>query len=493
MVGKKLISVIMAALMVSSVLLAGCSDNSAEKDSANSTSGVLTVGEESETTLSDELPEENFEGYEFRMLIRNDKGWIEDMYAEALDADIMNDAIFNRNATVSERFNVSFKVIPSSNGNVETDGVKTITSGDDAYDIIIPHARASFVYALQNLIVDWNSDALEYVDLDKPWWDQAVRENLSVNNKLFMMTGDISYKNFGATNAMLFNKGILEDLNLDYPYQLVNDNKWTFDKFTEYAKQGTDDLNGDGKIAFADDRLGYVTDEWIGPIQVLYSGNQKIVQKDEDDVPYLSLNTEMTVSVFEKFFALIDSDDAHCAPWEGLDTSTASATGIYGRFTRNQAMFLDTNIRGVIFLRDMDTNFGIVPWPKFNENIDKYYSNVDAGCNIIIVPITNQVMSLTSIILEALAAEGYKTVIPAYFDVALSTKYSRDDESAEMLNYLKEARVYDLGYYDMNNPLNSIGKEMFSTKNRDFTSLYKKHEKAANKQIEKTIDAYNKG
>jgi 5S rRNA maturation endonuclease (ribonuclease M5) len=326
----------------------------------------------------------------------------------------------------------------------------------------------------------------------KPWWDQAARENLRINQKLFMMVGDISYKNLGATNAMMFNKSLFDSIGLEYPYQLVYDNAWTFDKFAEYAQRGTTDINGDGKIAFADDQIGYVTDEWIGPIQVLYSGNQRIVQKDENDLPYLSLNTDLTVEIYDKFFALIDSDAGHCAAWEGLDSSVASATGIYGKFINNKALFLDTNIRGTVFLRNMDANFGIVPWPKFNETIDKYYANVDAGCNLIIVPITAGDAERTSIILEALCAEGYKSVVPAYFGVALATKYARDEESAKMLDIVKAGRVYDLGYYDNTlGVMNSIGENMFTTKSRDFTSLYAKNEKVANAQLEKIIKAYS--
>jgi len=485
---KKLLMLVLVCMMTLAPLITSCAG--AADTPFETTAAIATEPTAETTVLSDELPEIDFGGYEFRMLIRNDKGWIEDMYAEELNGEIMNDAIYQRNASVGERFNVIFKVIPSSNANYEVDGIKAILANEDAYDIIIPHARASFDYALQQLLLDWNTD-LPFVDLDKPWWDQTAKENLRINNKLFMMIGDISYKNLGATNAMLFNKNLFDSIGLEYPYQTVNDGKWTFDKFVEFAQRGTADINGDGKIVLADDQLGYVTDEWIGPIQVLYSGNQRIVQKDENDIPYLSLNTDMTVEIFNAFFAFIDGDAGHCNPWEGLDTSIASATGIYGRFTNNQALFLDTNIRGTIFLRNMDANFGIVPWPKFNETTDKYYANVDAGCNLIIVPITAGDAERTSIVLEALSAEGYKSVVPAYFGVALSTKYSRDEESTEMLDIVKAGRVYDLGYYDNNLAIfNSIGQYMFSSKNRDFASLYAKNEEKANKQLQKTIKAY---
>ena len=36
-------------------------------------------------------------------------------------------------------------------------------------------------------------------------------------------------------------------------------------------------------------------------------------------------------------------------------------------------------------------------------------------------------------------------VTPAYYDVALSGKFTRDEESAEMLEIIRRHRVYDFG------------------------------------------------
>lgn len=471
--------------------VAGCG---AEEAKAPETSAAaVTEAQTSAEKLSDDVPELDYSGYTFKMLMRNDTGWIADMYSEELNGEIMNDAIYKRNLAVSERFNLAgFEVIKSSNPNLDTDGIKTILAGDDAYDIIVAHARATFIYAMQNVLIDWYGGSLTYIDLSKPWWDSSAAENLSVNNHLYTMTGDISYRSLGATNSMLFNMSIFDALGIAYPYDNVEDGTWTFGLLTQYAQQGTSDLNGDGVIKLADDQIGYVTDEWIGPIQVLYSGNQRIVSKDENDMPYLSLNTPKTIEIYEKYFSLIDSDYGHCAKWEELDTGSINPDGIFGRFINNQAMFLDANIRQTIFLRDMDANFGIVPWPKFDESVDNYYSNVDAGCNMIIIPVTASDPARTSAVLEALSSEGYENVVPAYYDVALSTKYARDEQSIHMLDLVRENRVYDLGYYDMNlDMFNSMGEYMFINNKRDFGSLYAKQETSAIAHLKELAEAFS--
>jgi hypothetical protein len=48
-------------------------------------------------------------------------------------------------------------------------------------------------------------------------------------------------------------------------------------------------------------------------------------------------------------------------------------------------------------------------------------------------------------------------VTPAYYDVALSGKFTRDEESAEMLEIIRRHRVYDFGMtYTTDRPFRSV-------------------------------------
>ncbi|NLB15992.1 MAG: hypothetical protein GX827_04195 [Clostridiales bacterium] len=143
-------------------------------------------------------------------------------------------------------------------------------------------------------------------------------------------------------------------------------------------------------------------------------------------------------------------------------------------------------------LRDMDEDFGIIPWPKYDETIDNYYANVDAGCNLFIVPVTNPDPEKASVILEALAYESYLTVIPTYYDVVLTTKFTRDAESVEMLDIIRAGRVFDIGYYffDNSNDLNSVGWYLANRSDRSFASVYAKYESMVQKQYAKVNEKF---
>lgn len=485
---RKVIVVLLLLALVSTFLSCGAAEDTANAPQTSASAAETTTV--AETTTADPfagLPALNFDGYKFRMLIRNHEKWISDMYVETETGEVVDDAIYHRNAKVSERYNVEFGYTPSSNWNAETDAVKLILAGEDAYELIVPHPRSSFKYANQELCLDWNKD-LKYVDLDNPWWDADARENLSINHKLFVMVGDISYQCLGAANVMLFNKTLFDDYKIAYPYEEALDGTWTFDKFEKIVKQGKKDLNGDSKYDKDNDQYGYVTQKWVGPIQALYVAGQRVLRKDKNDIPYLSINNKTTINTFEWYFSMIDSGEAYCqvegTSWDG---------GFISIFTGGRSMFIDVNMADVATMRTMDADFGIIPWPKLDEK-SEYCTNVDAGTNMFIVPITTPKAEMTSVILEALAAVGYYDVVPVYYSVALQTKFARDETSAGMLDIIKQSRVFDLGYYnqELTGTLGNHLSAFAGTEDRDFASWYAKNEPAALANLEKYVAVYKK-
>ena len=223
-------------------------------------------------------------------------------------------------------------------------------------------------------------------------------------------------------------------------------------------------------------------------MQAFATSGLRVLEKDADDLPYLSMNSEKTVTVFNRYFDLIDSNCTY------VDTSDVSYSADFITiFNESRSLFTDMNMHDVITMRGMDADFGIIPWPKYDENAE-YCTNVDAGTNMCIVPLTASDPERTSIILESLCAIGYNKVIPAYFDVALQSKASRDIESADMLDIIKAARIYDLGYYNSqasgdysNQFVNFIDNKSLG---RNFASWYKKYEKSVQKALDKVVNKY---
>jgi len=357
----------------------------------------------------------------------------------------------------------------------------SILAGDDTYDMIVPHGRYVNTYVSEGMVADWNSK-MPYVDLEKPWWNQDARAAYTFYSKIYAAIGDISHLNTGASTCMLFNKAMFEEYKLEYPYQLVLDGKWTFDKFAEYSRLAAKDLNGDTVIDAENDQVGYSTSWWGGPIQVLYSGNQRVCGKDEDGAMMLTLNTEQTVDIFDRFFAFTADSCAYI--YTEKDPIPAQV------FKEGRSMFVDIQIRSTMGMRDMTDDFGIVPWPKMDESIDKYYANVDAGSSLILIPITATDHEMMSIVIEQLAYLGWRDVVPTYYDVVLQTKYTRDEESAAMIDIIRDGRVCDIGYFYGIGALNSTGYNLVKNPSMNFASFYAKNEKTCQANIDKINEQY---
>lgn len=483
-------SLILAALLIGAAAVS-CGDSSAKTDpkdtavNTGDTNAADTAAEEENFDPFAGLPDKDYGGHDFRMLIRPYDRWIEDMYVEEATGDAVDDAVFERNSMVSEKYNVVFSYQQSSDINYETDGIKSILANEDAFDLIVSHARASIIYANQKLLLDWKTE-LPYVNLKNEWWDQDAQKSLSINNKLYVMTGDISHCSMGAANLMLFNKPLFESFDMEYPYQLVKDGKWTYEVWESMVKEAVADLDGNGVMEKDHDRYGYVTQKWVGPVQAFATSGLRVLEKDKDDIPYISFMSDKTQDVFTWYFDIIDSDAAY------VDVSDVSYSADFITiFNEGRSLFIDMNMHDVIGMRSMDADFGIVPWPKYDES-SEYCTNVDAGTNMCIVPMTASDPERTSIILESLCAIGSKKVIPAYFDVALQTKASRDNDSAEMLNIVKAARIYDLGYYntDASGAFSNEFVNFIDNKSRNLASFYEKNVKNAQKSLEKILKPY---
>ncbi len=427
----------------------------------------------------------DYEGYDFRMLIRNAEEWLADMYSEELTGEVVNDAVFKRNSETAERYNIVISCTPSSHYNYETDAMPIILAGEDAYDLVVPHPRVAHIYANEGLIMDWNT--LKYVDLEQGYWDQDARRSFQMPGGLYCMIGDLSYQSVGMSNAMLFNKRIFDEYNLEYPYDTVREGKWTVDRFLSMAESYSRDLDGDG-VFTENDQYGYSTFHWIGPIQAFYSSGARVIDKNSEEYAFNVYN-ERSVTMFEKYFGLLGKEYTYLDN-KSDNSFSATSTKI---FREGKSMFTDVNISLVLNLREMEDNFGILPWPKLEESDEEYWSNVDAGTNLFTIPITNSDLDRTSLILETMAILGREYIIPAYYDVALKTRDSRDEESSGMLDIIVKNRVFDLGYYntDIGGAYASHFAELaMSATPPDFTSWYQTKEKAAGKVRDKTLKKY---
>ena len=439
--------------------------------------GSASSDDNEEIDYTSDLSKEKYDGYNYRILVRKDS--LSDQYLENDSDDLVESATFRRNKLIEQMYGITITASESSSNNYDIDALNSILAGDDAYDLVFTHARAAFEYAVQGAA--YNFRDIESIHLDKPWWTKDVVESCTLNGKLYVLDGDISSKGLGATMCMVFNKRIFDELGFDYPYELVKEGDWTFDEFAYTVKKGAKDLNGDGIIEPEFDQLGYSSSQWEAPMNIIYTGGQKIYDKDENGDLQLTLYSNKTVEIYDEFFSLIDNK----ACYLGTEKSTYKGPD---PFNDGRAMIADSELRHAQTLRNLDDDFGIIPYPKFDED-DEYATAVNAGSHMIFIPITVEDVERTGAITEALCAIGSRDVIPAFYEKSLKTKYTRDEESEEMIDIIRDSVVFDLGYV-IHGTFSSCGKDLAVSTTHDFASYYAAGETAAKINLEVFYENY---
>ena len=82
------------------------------------------------------------------------------------------------------------------------------------------------------------------------------------------------------------------------------------------------------------------------------------------------------------------------------------------------------------------------------------------------------------------------TLTPAYYDICLTSKYMRDEESSEMLDIILASRVFDLGYICEWGSMHQSIKSLILDGKTNVASTISSHLKAFEKAMEKTTERF---
>ncbi|MBQ8432351.1 MAG: hypothetical protein IJX28_05660 [Clostridia bacterium] len=316
-------------------------------------------------------------------------------------------------------------------------------------------------------------------------------EDFEINGKMFFIGGDISYQLLGHTDSMVFNKTLCKDLGLEEPYGAVLTEDWTFELFSSMVKQASADKNGDSKLVLEDgDIMGYVTDKYCGPINVLYSGGGKVSHNDGSTFS-LTLYNERNETIFAKFFEFMEQDN--CDIFEEF-TSSVQLIQLRRLFAQGNLLFMDLRTYEIsTLIQEGMLDYGVIPWPKWDDTVDGYHSWVDAGANQIGIPMgkSEERLEFLGAVLEALCAEGYRSVVPVYYEQILKLKFSQDPQSYAIMDMIKEGRVYDMASY-WGSPVGMPGYYLVSHSGHNFTTWWNSQRSMAEYHVKTLNELFSK-
>ena len=485
-----------AAILPLMLLALSCGGDAKTQDGKN---GIVeeknSEGEINEKAkkLQPDLPDGlDFGGEAFTFLVTGpDYGYgyyeTKDIYAEAQNGETMNDAVYLRNRNVEDRLNIN--IAEQKSDNVAGDAKKLITSGDSSCDAIFAMMTECATIAQANLLL--NIKNMPHIGLDKPWWDKNAERDLSIMNKLYFTTGDISTMVKLNTRILVFNKKLMRDFALGSPYEYVKDDKWTFDVYAGMVKSVYTDVNGNG--AYDDDDVYGTIMEGHNPFILIRGFGERLTTNDETGYPQITCNNSRFFDAADKLWDLY-FDERVCRSVSKMK-KTGDYTNVYA-YARSQLFSNDKFLFHLMCpddmqeLRNMESDFGLLPCPKLDENQTRYYHVVDSQTVMLCIPASCKDINRAGVVLEAMAAESAYTVAPALNETLLKRKYIRDDESEFVLGILDETRTYDLcvlfGWGGLDGAMNNLTTSKKRSLAAEIEKIYAKTEAA----IAKTVSVF---
>jgi hypothetical protein len=243
-----------------------------------------------------------------------------------------------------------------------------------------------------------------------------------------------------------------------------------------------DDLNGDD-VMDANDQWGSSGNR--APFPYLYvAAGKSFGEIDEDGYLFTTILEDDNIDFMIEIHDEMIFQDSHAHSDIIPDFSIAK------KFKANEILFVYYSIKMSNNLRDMDSNYGILPFPKYDEYQEGYHHLImPDGDSIIGVPLSCGDTDLTSFMLEAISAESYYTVYPAFYDVVMMSKFTRDPQSRDMLKIIFDTRTYDIGsIYGFGGFYGKLITHAANSRNSNLASLFASGEKTITSSIEQLND-----
>ncbi len=479
---KRVTSLVLLLVMLLSSMAPSCAQksNSEPKDTSaavqnESVNTELTSSDQHTGVIRDDLPDADFNGYKFRIFsyvfIGRELG--EYITYEELTGDVVNDALYNSTIAVEDRFNCDISIIRNSE-DIASLVKSSVNAGDDAFDIQIGHDCNTANLSKEGMFI--NLFDVPQFNFEKPWWPKRTVENLSILDKLYIASSYLSFCGLHYTRVLVINKDKMEEMNMEMPYQMVLDGKWTLDEMIAMVENAAMDLDGNGKMD-KEDFYGFATGD-----QTWYCMQDSVdlapYKKDKYGIVSLSIDLNKADKYVEKIRYLIN------------DSGSYTTDGMFGvePFRQGRALMAYSILQDVYdTYRESEIRYGIIPTPKFDENQKEYISSCTDTFWAIPVTAYNNLDKIGTIV-EALSCENYNNVIPAYFETALSKKLADAPEDAAMLNLIRDTRTIGFAYaFSM--PFANIVADTVNSK-KEFASYYASKEKQAMKSVEKLMEQY---
>lgn len=448
---KRFLALSILCVMLLSTLV-GCSlgkkdevptDTSPDTDVIDTESDETT--EETGRSDKDNLPkkgEVDLNGMKYTILSRKSTAYeFDDKVSGGSGGQEVTKAIYERNAAVSDRYNVVIKTRQEDGEWGNKDAFTKVVEAEalaawSEVCLVATHSGYINQIAVNGLGLDMNE--LDYVDYTKAWWSEAFYNDCLIDGKCMFMIGDIAYNVYERMEVIYFNQSLVTAYGYeDDMYDLVYDKKWTYDKMKSMALEFAPSVG-----AGTPNEYGILYNSHS--IKAALTGMEfSFTYRDESGRHQLYLDLPASsVTLVDNFI-----DDVFLNTTIRWDRATA-ADQKFGTetFAAGKALFYAQYLEEAKNIKaSMTDDFGILPVPMADEIQDWYHTGGCDNMTGVMIPSSARSTMAVGLITEALCMYSYEHVRPAYYEVALKTQYTDDSEVVAMLDLIRECYTIPFG------------------------------------------------
>ncbi len=491
---KKLTAILLALVMLMSVALVAC-DNGA---------GVTGTEGGGRTDPDDPLPSDLvFTGKQITVLYSDSsEGDVIGLnpFTEKLEGgNKLNEQIYNRENITEERLGI--KINPLMVDDVMADLTLNVQANLDEYQLVNPTCYSAGMeqYLTENLFLNLlNKERFPYLNTGASYYFAKFNDEATYKDALYFVAGDLSLDLVGSMYATFFNKTLAEDIGYKDTdlYNLVRNGQWTIDKQLEISAAAYKDVTGNGKTD--DDIFGMNIGNLISLDAYLAGFDMEFVDKSGDTLTYVfESDRERHYAICTKVFGMLN-DRTDILVYDDYDNSPERWERLRTKFAEEETLFttLLLNHMSSKAIRDMKSDYGVLPTPMFDETQSGYYTQSEGTFKVWAIPSTTIETELASAVLEYLSYYSDKYVAPTYYDDLLNGQYTRDLDTSEMLDTITDNFKIDFGVI-YNYSLNKISQNAFrymlnEQKTDNINRYWAQNKKMYNKKLETFNATWNK-
>ena len=377
--------------------------------------------------------------------------WIDEANSEN---DIISYAVYSRNNRIEADYNCKIRQV-ASNGSQIAHLTDAYINGE-GYDLTIISAKPAAQAATQNLLRDLNS--MEFIDLTHDAYDPNAVTELSFEDKLYYVSGDMNISTLEVAGLSLVNmdfyadvaESIVETFDGDTAYadiySLVTSKKWTMNTLmtiAELANVDVDETDGpDLSVVDKGDKIGY-HQYFNSTIWYFYSSGGRITTKGDSGIPELTIHTpknqEIANYIYDHFNHVIS------VPWIPHGMSSL----LNDNFLTGDVLFMDCalfEVRMEIYPR-AEFEYGILPCPIYEEGQD-YHSLVyfNNWAHLWAIPSRTVDLEKAQRMMQIMTVYSslHESTMYAYYDRTIYLNAAPDNGSRGVIDMIRRSMVYDI-------------------------------------------------